>query len=226
MPYSFFIKLLSYFVEVKLEERIGKYNNYLVVTMRNGRKRLNGKRANYSHGTLQMAFDAAFIKLKLEASKFKSLLMLGYGTGSVPMLLKHKYGFSGKIIGVEGDRNIIELGERHFKPYMEIAEVIDMDAIEFLIHNSAKFDLILIDLFVDLKVPETFFTAYFIKLIKKGLEDGGLIIMNVVTNSFHEKKALKQLMMVFNETFSDVKMLSIGGVGVNHFIVAKGSKQE
>lgn len=207
--------------EIKLEERTGKYNNYLVVTMQNGKKRLNGKRANYSHGTLQMAFDAAFAKLKLDGSKFKNLLMLGYGTGSVPMLLIQKYGFKGKIVGVEGDSNIVELGERHFKPYMQIADIFEMDALGFLTHNSAQFDLILVDLFVDLSVPEQFFTSSFIKQIAKSTENGGLVIMNVVANNFHEKKALKLLLQHFKEEFTNIKTLSIGGVGVNHFIVAQ-----
>lgn len=169
-----------------------KYNGSLEVTWLNGRKVLDSKNANYSYGPLEKVLDHGLSLTKAERSSEN--LLLGLGGGSVLGLLRKKYNYSGKITAVEIDPAVIEIAVTEFKiEQYEPIEILCADAYEFVQEASAKYGLIIIDIFIDLNVPLQFFSSQFWNNISNLLEDKGKIIFNAGINTAHMEETEKVL---------------------------------
>ena len=163
------------------------YSGKLEVSWINGRKVLDSKSANYSYGALQEVMDLGLAKIR--ADRAAPVLVLGLGGGSVIPLLRNKYGYYSKITAVEIDSAVIEIAEKEFGvgEYGHL-KIICADAEKFLKSTTEKFGLIIIDLFLDLHVPEEFFSVPFWQSISGLLEEGGKVLFNAGINSAHEEQ--------------------------------------
>ncbi|NJW54708.1 spermine/spermidine synthase domain-containing protein, partial [Salinimicrobium oceani] len=130
-----------------------QFSGKLEVTWINGRKVLDSKNANYSYGALHEVLDRGLANI--HADRATSVLLLGLGGGSAISLLRKKYGYYGKITAVEIDQTIIDISRKEFGiEEHHPLELICADAEAYVKSQSNKFGLIIVDIFLDLTVPE------------------------------------------------------------------------
>jgi spermidine synthase len=169
-------RLLSYIYPVTKTIE-SKYSGTLEITWYNGKKHLNSKNANYSYGALQRILKFGIQKIDLK--KVNSILILGLGGGSVVETLREDFNYTKKIEAVEIDPIIIDIAKTEFEiSESKILKIHCTDAIDFIVTNTKKFDLIIIDLFIDLTVPSKFKNLEFWKDVLKSKSSKGDIIFN------------------------------------------------
>jgi spermidine synthase len=154
-----------------------QYSGVLEITWSNGKKYLNSQNANYSYGSLQRVLKFGIEKIDL--SKVNSVLILGLGGGSVIETLREDFYYDKHIDAVEIDPIIIEIANTEFG----ISESKNLnihctDAFEFITTNSKKFDVIIVDLYIDLTVPDKFLNLEFWNHVIASKSSKGTIIFN------------------------------------------------
>lgn len=161
-----------------------QFSGKLKIRWNGSRKLLDSSNANYSYGALQEVLDKGLAEIR--ADRAAPVLLLGVGGGSVIPLLRKKYGYYHKITAVEIDPMMIKIARREFNiEKHQPLELICADAEEYVNSSREKFGLIVIDLFLDLLVPEQFFSVNFWKNITGLLHQEGKILFNAGVNSAH-----------------------------------------
>jgi spermidine synthase len=173
----------SYFQPQILARSRGQHVPVRVV-MLNGRKRLDGPTVNYSYGTLHTVFAEALQRVDIGRRAPRSVLVLGLGAGSVVALLRLEHGIRAPIVGVEHDAEVIRLATDHFglRAWSDL-EIVVADAIEFAMADRRRFDLVVVDLFIDAMVPPRCRERPFIEAIGERLAPGGLLLFNVIAHT-------------------------------------------
>jgi len=175
-------KLISYFFPVTIFEQKSTISKNLEVTYINGKLVLDSLNTNYSYGNLQRILKKGLKIIGFEKIKsMKSILVLGVAGGSVIRTLVDEIEFKGRITGVEIDPSIIEIANSYFKlddiPNLDI--VID-DASNYVLKTNTKFDLIIIDVFADTKMPDFLFEFFFVSRTCYLLNPKGHILFNTM----------------------------------------------
>jgi spermidine synthase len=175
-------RLFSYFVPINIHKKNSGVSKTIEVTWNNGQLVIDSKNTNYSYGSLQRILRKGLKYIGFDRiRKFDSILVLGVAGGSVIKTLVEEIKFTGKITGVEIDQNIVDIANKYFKlneiPNLEI--IID-DAFEFVLKTKAHYDLIIIDIFFDTKMPEFLFEKHFIFRISQILQLKGFVIFNTM----------------------------------------------
>lgn len=186
-------KLFSYFFPVNIHKKNSNVSNSLEVTWNNGQLVLDSKNTNYSYGSLQRILRKGLKYIGFERiRKFKNILILGVAGGSVIKTLVDEIKFNGKIIGVEIDENIISIANEYFKlDQIKNLEIIIDDAFEFVLKTKDKYDLIIIDIFQDITMPNFLFEDFFINRINFLLNVDGFILFNTMV--IKEKDRIRNL---------------------------------
>lgn len=188
-------KAFSWFVPTQLEKVRGELGHDLEVNVHNGRMVLDTANVNYSFGSLQDVFDYAFTKTHLYDAEITTVLLLGFGSGSVAELLLQKCNPEMFITGIEADREVIRLGKKYF-PVTASSHVslIHETAEQYVDHCERQFDLIVIDVFIEDKVPASVQSAEFLRKVKSLVSKKGKVYINkmdvkgdVVSNDDLEK---------------------------------------
>ncbi len=170
-------QILSYIYPITKKIQ-SKYNGVLELTWYNGYKVLNTKNTNYSYGSLQEILDFALSKIAFD--NVDKVLLLGMGGGSVIKTLRNKYHYKGLIKAVEYDEVIVEIACKEYAICTDdLLQIITADAFEFVANDTGKYDLIIIDLFQDNKVPKQFFSKEFIENIKPLVTNNAYFIFNL-----------------------------------------------
>lgn len=169
-------QLLSYILPVTKTVE-SKFSGTLEITWHNGKKYLNSQNANYSYGSLQQILKYGLEKIAL--SKVNSVLVLGMGGGSVIATLREHFNYTKPITAVEIDPVIINVAATEFG----ISEGKNLtiyceDALDFVKHNTKTFDLIIVDLFIDLTVPHKFLSTEFWENVLNSKSSKGDVIFN------------------------------------------------
>lgn len=152
-------QLLSYILPITKSVE-SDYSGTLEITWYNGKKHLNSKNANYSYGSLQRILKFGVEKINLQ--NVTSILVLGMGGGSVIDSLRKDFKFNKHITAVEIDSVIIDIASSEFGiSENENLKIHCADAFEFVMQSNALFDLIIVDLFIDLSVPNQFLSEEF-----------------------------------------------------------------
>ena len=229
---NFITQISSYFYPVTIEKRKGNYLPLLEVNLRNGKYLLDGKKVNYSFGSLHMLFVSAFAHHKIQQRDIKNVLILGFGAGSVAHILQKELRLNCKITGVEMDPVVLELANQYFdlKSYQNTQVVCD-DAFHFVSHDTNMYDLIVIDLFIERRVPKAFLSSNFIKQVKQRLNPEGFIFYNRINDNAHQEEETKVLIGTMNELLEDeldVFKLDQNGTNnsvlVHHASINQGAK--
>ncbi|WP_417859631.1 spermidine synthase [Winogradskyella sediminis] len=161
-----------------------KYSGTLEVTWYNGKKHLNSKNANYSYGSLQRILK--FGLEKVEFSKINSILILGMGGGSVIKTLRNHFNYTNSIEAVEIDPVIIDIAKSEFGIVEnDHLKIHCADAFHFVETNTKVFDLIIIDLYIDLLVPDQFLSTAFWDYILKTKSSKGSLLFNASVKESH-----------------------------------------
>lgn len=199
-----FQKLLSYLIPINIHQQNSDINKSLEVTWNNGKLVLDSKNTNYSYGSLQRALKKGLRFIGFERIKnFDTVLVLGVAGGSVIKTLREEIKFNGKIIGVELDKNVLELANRYFKlNEIENLELIHDDAFEFVLKTKEKYDLIIIDIFQDTIMPNFLFEDFFINHVNSLLNLNGFILFNTMVLTEKDKERNKLYRSNFKEDYS------------------------
>lgn len=169
--------LLSYIwpITKKIES---EYSGIMEVTSVDGKKLLYSTNANYSFGSLQRLLETGLSKVDLK--NVSSVLVLGMGGGSVIFSLRKKLKYKGKIVAVEFDKKIIDIARDEFS-ILQFDDLIieNADAFEFVSQSRDKYDLIIIDLFIDTEVPTQFYSIDFIENLDQLMSSKSSLIFNL-----------------------------------------------
>lgn len=197
----------SYILGIKLEEYTSAVSGKLELWLINGKKVLNSINANYSFDALHKVFQLTFRQVNLEIPNNSHVLILGFGCGSVAHILQKEYGLDCKITGVDLDPLLFELAEKHFDIHpSNKLQFVTADAAKFITQIQQKYNLIVVDIFVDDKVPPIFTEKEFIENTIKCLAPQGMFFMNIITSNedglqqfdkvmqtLHDKKGIQQV---------------------------------
>lgn len=162
-----------------------KYSGTLEITWHNGKKFLNTKNANYSYGSLQTILKFGLDKIDL--NHMTSILLLGLGGGSVIETLRENFNYQNQITAIDIDPVIIDIAKTEYQLESDSnTTILCEDALKFIKHNTIIFDLIIIDLFIDIEVPKPFLELSFWEHVVKSKSTNGAILFNA---SLEEKKS-------------------------------------
>ncbi|MBL7933987.1 MAG: hypothetical protein JNL60_18935 [Bacteroidia bacterium] len=197
-----FKNIASYVQPVIIDIKTGKVTPYLEVVMYRGRYSLNSRNANYSFGGLHEIFESLFRRVKIEQYRFKNILVLGMGAGSVVSILRDDYGIFNPITAVEKDEVVIELAGQYFDIHKNrnLNIVLD-DAFHYVANATEKFDLVIVDLFVEGEVPKIFSSVKFLTNLQRIVNSQSCVIYNKMTEDPKHKEELIELSMDFESVF-------------------------
>jgi spermidine synthase len=116
---------------------------------------LNSARANQSFGGLHEVWRRSFAALRLKGRRIERVLLLGLGAGSVVHILRKELGINAPIVAVDDDPEMVRIAREHFSlDHHAAVEVVIDDAFAALQHITGPFDLIVVDLFTEMDVPQ------------------------------------------------------------------------
>jgi spermidine synthase len=127
---------------------------------------------------------------QIKNKDIKSVLVLGLGGGSVVTLI-NKYFPKVKITGVDIDIKMVEMGRKYLGLNKLDLDIVIQDAFKFCLKDKNKYDLIVVDLYRGDTFPKAFESAEFLDIIKKLLEDKGMIIFNRLYYGEKRREATK-----------------------------------
>ncbi len=190
------------------------WNPVLEVVLDAGKYSLNSENTNYSYGSLYSLFKKIFRKLTLNWNEINSILILGFGTGCITEIIG-KYKSDCIIDGFEIDNKVIELGEKYFHTdsLKNVTFHCATSADSFLKDCQKKFDLIIIDVYLDIKVPEELETEQFLIRVKNALTVGGLVIFNKYIYSKIIRDQIPSLKQLYEKTFKNLEVMTIMTTG-------------
>lgn len=143
---------------------------------------------------------------KLQNSKTQNVLILGLGGGTVAKLVS-QFWPEAKMVGVEIDPVVISLGRKYFDlDKIPNLKIIDQDAVKFIFHQQSTinhYSLILVDVYLGDKVPQSFETEEFLIRIKKLLTLGGVVIFNRLFYK-EKKKETEEFIKKLEKIFSQI----------------------
>jgi len=165
------------------------HNGNLEVTLYNGKKMLDSKNANYSFGSLQRILEIGFNNI--DFTNINSILLLGLGGGSAVNSLRKKFKYNKLIHAVELDSKVINIAEKEFGVASSDNLIIQKaDALDFVANCKKEFDLVIVDIFIDNRVPNQFYSTKFCENVLKLISSKGNLIFNLGLDkkSINERK--------------------------------------
>jgi spermidine synthase len=202
-------KWLSYFVPINIYRKKSALSKDIEITWNNGQLVMDSKNTNYSYGSLQRILRKGLKTIGYKnIALMQHILVLGVAGGSVIETLVEEIKYQGRITGVEIDSEIIAIANEYFElnrvPNLEI--VID-DAFEFVLKTKEKYDLIIIDIFQDTKMPNFLFEKFFINRISFLLNERGRILFNTMLLDDKQEKRNAEFIAEFDlELFAFTKI--------------------
>ena len=181
--------------------------------LNSGRIQLSTKNAVYSFEDRYTSFLRTFETLKIQQREIISVLVLGFGFGSVPLMLRKNFEQHAPVIGVEIDPEVVRLFEKYRPKVLEDnLKIVSKDALEFVESNAKQFDLVCVDLFLDEIVPAKFDTAEFLEPLRNTVSPKGLLLFNRMTSSdklFKKTEVFRKGQ--FNDVFPNAEFVDTGG---------------
>lgn len=169
-----------------------KFSGILEINYVDGQKVLDSKNTSYSYGNLQKVWELALQQISFRG--VNRILILGMGGGSSIELLREKFNYKGKIVAIEIDPVIIEVAKREFNIRSNAFLKIEcLDAMDYVNKKTRKFDLILVDIFIDDKIPGKFLSREFWKKLSGKTTAGGRILFNAFTDVEKIKSIIEEL---------------------------------
>ena len=201
---------MSYMVDISLESTSSAYNPYLEVLLVNGRHQLITQNAIYSYDDKYENFYNSFKNIDWDSLEIKKVLVLGLGLGSVIYMLENNFSKDFTYTCVEIDPEIIRLAHTYCLSSLEsIVEVIETDADSFIRVDQNEYDLILMDIFQNAKIPTKFSQNEFIELLKSKLTLNGLLLYNRMNINEEDREQNHEFSKIFSSVFPNQSSLSV-----------------
>lgn len=144
-----------------------------------------------SGGVAKKVWKTSLLEIRNSKHEIRDVLILGLGAGSIANLIR-QYWPEAKIVGVDIDPIIVDLGKKYFSLEKDNLNIQIADAYEYLKRlkaNSQQF--IAVDMYKGQEVPERFNSQKFIKLVKSKLGRDGLAIFNRLYSDKKRAQALE-----------------------------------
>ncbi|MBK8518553.1 MAG: fused MFS/spermidine synthase [Saprospiraceae bacterium] len=204
-------KYLSYVTELLVETVQSNYNETLEVLLSHGRYQLCTPNAVYSYGDKYNNYRDCFKQLVLDKHDLKNVLILGFGLGSIPVLLEKTFKKSLMYTGVEIDEAIIYLVSKYVLDEVKSEiSLIHADAANFVMQNHFIYDMICIDIFIDDKIPEHFISKQFLENVITNVAINGIILFNHLGHSEADITAAQRYYKdVFSQVIPNAKMIKV-----------------
>ncbi len=188
-------------MEFHIESAPSEINPHLYVSLKKGRLQLSAAKAVYSFEDLYTNFGKAFEKIQLKDMP-QEVLILGFGLGSIPIMLERKLGKSYNYTAVEIDENVLYLANKYALPHLQSPiELICADALAFVQQSEEQFDIICMDVFLDDFIPEHFQYFDFLQMLSALLAPEGVLLYNMLSYLPQDVLATK---VFFQDTFLKV----------------------
>jgi len=202
-------KLFSYIIPIKIFKKKSDRSKIIEVTWANGELVLDSENTNYSYGSLQRILRYGLRNIGYESIlKMDHILLLGVAGGSVIKTLVDEIEYKGKITGIEIDPDMIQIANQYFNlNQIKQLEIIIDDAFEFVLKTKNKYDLIIIDIFEDIKMPNFLFESFFSGHVCSLLKNQGFILFNtMILDEAHNIRNRKYISEINPQLFT-AKML-------------------
>jgi spermidine synthase len=187
-------KFLSYLIPITIYKTKSNWSKSIEVTWANGELMMDSKNTNYSYGSLQRILRLGLKKIGFRQIKSMSkILVLGVAGGSVIKTLSHEINFRGGITGVEIDPEIIKIANSYFHlDQIPNLTILIADAFEFVLQAKEKYDLIIVDIFQDTKMPGFLFENFFTQKLCFLLQEKGFILFNTMVLNNNDNQRNKK----------------------------------
>lgn len=173
-------RLFSYVWPVRVARITGRHGP-LDLAWQNGRLVIDSAHANQSHGSLQEVWRRTLRMTRVGERHVERVLVLGLGGGGIVQLLRTDLGLAAPITAVDDDPAMVHLALNRFGlariPHLDVITADAFDTIATLPHH---FDLILVDLFHDDRVPEQLSAPATCGHLHARLSVGGLLLVNTM----------------------------------------------
>jgi ubiquinone/menaquinone biosynthesis C-methylase UbiE len=216
MSISNFKRLASFFYPILIENKVDFFGKNHRMELYCNQYMLSTSNAIYSYGTKYYPFRKPFEKIKTDLQHVDSFLMLGTGLGSGLKILQDKFGHYPTTTLVDFNQTILDLSKQYMNlnSRQNVTWICD-DAQHFILNCDKKFDMIGIDIFVDMSVPLFVKSASFMQKMHSLLNRNGHAIFNLLFASSNEEVIIKDRL---NQTFSEVIHIKHDR---NHFFICK-----
>ena len=202
-------KLLSYLLPITVFKTKSNWSKSIEITWANGELVLDSENTNYSYGSLQRILRLGLKTIGFrQIRKMNTILVLGVAGGSVIKTLNHEIQFKGKIIGVEIDPEIIKIANSYFQlNQIPNLSLLNTDAFEFVLQANDKYDLIIVDVFQDTKMPSFLFENFFTQRLCALLQEKGCILFNTMVLSEIDNQRNKKYCTEFYQPNFKIKTI-------------------
>lgn len=205
-------RIASWFGRRRVEVTSSAHHPHLEVCWVRGRKILDGATVNYSFGGLHDVFDEAFRRIELGRRPIRSVLLLGLGAGSVVHLLRRTHGVRAPITAIEIDPVVVDLARRHFAlDAWPNLEVVVGDAIAWVGATTRRFDLVVVDVFLEARVPDACSSEPFLRALAERVAPGGLVLVNLVAGRPDAREAALALSARLGALLPRLRTLAVRG---------------
>lgn len=196
-------RFISHFFPIQVCKTVSSENQTnITVQYYQGAYILQTDHAVYSHTKHYTSFQSALQTCTEQLPSNSSILVLGWGLGSIGNILsnlfpKNKF----QITAVEYDEKIIAL----YQTYNAQPQVIihNIDAMEYVSHTIQQYELICVDIFIENKVPPAFTSSVFLLHLKKIARKNGILLFSIIADT---KESIQVANQFYNDIFS--KMFS------------------
>src|SRR6478609_6619589 len=212
-------KILSYIIPIKIFKTKSTLSKTIEVTWANGELVIDSENTNYSYGSLQRILRKGLKHFGFEKiAKMDNALVLGVAGGSVIKTLVDEIHFEGQITGVDIDPEIIKIANEYFKlnEIKNLNIVID-DAFEFVLKTKDRYDLIIIDIFQDIFMPNFLFEKFFINRICFLLKSKGVVLFNTMCLTAGDNFRNQNFIKDFSD--NNYKILSIPRIEMHNELI-------
>lgn len=184
--------LLSYLWAQRLAEVASDVHPRLAVRIVSGRLRLDAARVNHSGGKLRDAWAQAFEAVRPEQRSIERVLLLGLGGGSALELLRER-GVRAHVDAVELDPVVVRLAREHFGiDALAPLSIHVADALAWVAQPGPRYDLVLVDLFVEDEMPAGSRDEPFLRALAARLVPGGVLLVNQLALSLTQIAAARR----------------------------------
>ena len=171
-------KILSYLgIPYEVYKIKSKYNGTIIVASIFGQYSISVASLTQTGPIVEGLWRTALERFKIYDLRFKNILVLGVGGGSIIKVLRNKYP-KAAITGIEIDKEMINIGKKYFNLDIYNANIKIQDAFSLVKKDKGKYDLILIDLLIGRDSPKKLSSEEFFQNCKKLLNKKGTIVIN------------------------------------------------
>ncbi|KQX00580.1 spermidine synthase [Flavobacterium sp. Root420] len=202
-------KIFSYLIPIKIFKKKSARSKMIEVTWANGELVLDSENTNYSYGSLQRILRYGLRNIGYKTIlEMDHILLLGVAGGSVVKTLVDEIEYKGKITGVEIDSDMIQIANEYFNlNQIKQLEVVIDDAFEFVLKTKHRYNLIIIDIFEDTKMPNFLFERFFSERVCSLLRDQGFVLFNTMILDEAQNVRNRKYIAEINSKLFSSKML-------------------